>query len=295
MGGCTFEFVSCIITVQSAAWSEGLTGPFVDGAFGRLQRMRLQGVPALITPQWSLDTGFAFPTWLSEHEADAADAMARSRSRIAVIDLPPGVSVDQHANFKGHAQRRHTRIAALGEALPKHRIKQVRKAERLGLVFEPCADDLHRMVDLHQGARKRKGIASDGGALTRLLASLAGDDAVQSHFVCNARGERIAGGIFLRTAADRVVYAFGGADRSSESGLATVLLLHGAMDMARNAGVSRFDFGGSQDAGVDRFYAEFGAEAVTKWRRVIVSPAWKGYWAWRRPDLMVASPVSGPK
>ncbi len=49
--------------------------------------------------------------------------------------------------------------------------------------------------------------------------------------------------------------------------------------------VNCFDFGGSMDPGVDKFYAEFGAEKVVKWRYMRCS-----WWAqpWlrlMRPDL----------
>jgi hypothetical protein len=57
------------------------------------------------------------------------------------------------------------------------------------------------------------------------------------------------------------------------------------MRYAAQEGTMTFDFGGSMDPGVDRFYAEFGAEAVPKIRLVKMAPWWKPIMRWRRPDL----------
>ena len=46
-----------------------------------------------------------------------------------------------------------------------------------------------------------------------------------------------------------------------------------------------FDFGGSTDPGVDRFYAEFGAEKHYRERAVRVDPWAKPWLKWMRPDL----------
>lgn len=279
-----------MINVRSRAWAEGMPGSPVEGDFGRLQLTKHQGMRALITPTWALDTGFEYPLWTRSNELELAQAMRTHKVRIAILDLPAGTEISEEAQFMGHGQHRHTRIASLNVPLPSHRLKQVRKALRMGFQFEDGSKDIDQMVKFHQSARNRKGIPSDSKQLHQLLSALSEHEGVQHHFVRNAIGQRIAGGVFIRTKEDTLLYAFGGAPRSAESGLASVLLLTEAMNKARNSGIAHFDFGGSQDPGVDRFYAEFGAEVVTKWRWVLVSTGWKWFWKWRRPDLF-----SGPK
>jgi hypothetical protein len=85
------------------------------------------------------------------------------------------------------------------------------------------------------------------------------------------------------TTQGRTVYAFGGQKRSSVSGLATVLLIEQGIRDAAAIGNRIFDFGGSSDPGVDRFYAEFGAEKVPRQRAVRM--AW-----WARPWLRLMRP-----
>lgn len=214
--------------------------------------------------------------------------MAESRARLVVVDLPAGVDTTVHLPRLGHFQERHTRRALLSMDLPSTRRKQVRRAVRAGLTFEQDGTDLDRLVALHQGARERKSIPSDGAALGTLLHHLLQEPGTRMHFVRNEEGQRIAGGVFLRTGPGTVLYAFGGAERSEVSGLATVLLLARSMECAANDGAEDFDFGGSQDPGVDRFYAEFGGERIPKWRYVLSAPGWTWWWKWRRPDLFNA-------
>lgn len=277
------------VNVRSAAWLQGMTEPPVEGGFGRLQRMRVQGATALATPAWALDTGFDGQSgWTPAHEAELVAAMRSVGARLAVVDLPAGVTADPGAQWKGWAVTRHTRLADLATSLPKHRSKQVRKARRLGLQSLTDPSALADMVALHQSARARKAIPSDAQELHRLLHALAPAPGTRFAFVQDASGACVAGGVFLLTAPDTVLYAFGGAHRSQHSGLATVLLLAEAMEWARGIGASTFDFGGSQDAGVDRFYKEFGGVYTPKLRWVVAPQPWKWWFRLRRPDLFPA-------
>ena len=273
------------VNACSAAWSEGLKASIERGAFGCLQRLRIQGVRALVTPQWALDAGTPGSRWEAQHEEAVASAMMQARARLAVVDLPAGMIPSQPPPRTGHFQERHTRTVQLAAALPSNRRKQVRRALRAGLTFEKDGTDLDRLVALHQGARERKSIPSDGMALHRLLNRLGDEPSTRMHFVQDASGRRVAGGVFLHTMPGTVLYAFGGAERSELSGLATVLLLARSMECAAAQGATQFDFGGSQDPGVDRFYSEFGGERIPKWRYVRSAPGWAWWWKWRRPDL----------
>ena len=86
----------------------------------------------------------------------------------------------------------------------------------------------------------------------------------------------------------RCIYGFGGQFRTEKRGRssrATVLLIGTAMRHAATHGAKTFDFGGSQDKGVDRFYAEFGAERIPKVRLVRIRGWWTPILRWRRPEL----------
>jgi hypothetical protein len=190
-------------------------------------------------------------------------------------------------------QERHTRWLSLAGGfspaqLPKQRRKQLRFAEaqgwRLGVI-----DDLDVLAGLHSASRNRKGIANDEEKLGTLLHRLSTTDHLTTWGVQDADGTWIAGCGFLPERG-RLVYAFGGASgHSKESAAAVVWLLVRAMSVAADAGYGTFDFGGSMDPGVDRFYKEFGGEKVPKWRAVRVA-RWARPWIrLRRPDLLRGS------
>ena len=81
----------------------------------------------------------------------------------------------------------------------------------------------------------------------------------------------------------RCLYSFGGQKRGANSAIASVAILALAMNEAQDRGATEFDFGGSADPGVDRFYKEFGARSVPKAR--LVKVAW-----WLKPVLRVVRP-----
>jgi lipid II:glycine glycyltransferase (peptidoglycan interpeptide bridge formation enzyme) len=103
-----------------------------------------------------------------------------------------------------------------------------------------------------------------------------------SYVVYDDQNRAIASATFLHNKG-RTVYAFGGQERSNVSALATVLLIQQGIRDAEAVGNDIFDFGGSADEGVDRFYAEFGAHAEPRFRAILV----KG---WAHPWLRVFRP-----
>ena len=82
------------------------------------------------------------------------------------------------------------------------------------------------------------------------------------------------------------LYAFGGQIRGPQSAIASVAMLAKAMDIAIEKGANIFDFGGSEDPGVDRFYKEFGAKRVKKARLIYVVWWLKPIIRFIRPDLI---------
>lgn len=246
-----------------------------------LAHQRVKGIPAAITPPWALETG----------GVDFGNAQALRLSfesaalPLVVCDLPPGVPCDWGKPWI--VQQKHTRWlqAADGQfpSFPKNRSKQVRKALAQGLRLEPSAD-IELLLQLHQQARERKSIPSDAAALERLLTWVLASPHQSSHVVYDNHSRPIASATFLHNNG-RTVYAFGGQKRSKLSALATVLLIQQGIRDAQHVGNSTFDFGGSSDAGVDRFYAEFGAHAEPRFRAILARKWTRPWLRMLRPDL----------
>lgn len=249
-------------------------------AGGPAVRLRVRGIPALVTAPWALHVG---------REQRDLHLWAAAPEPWVVVDAPPLLPRPATVPAGGWFCERHTRMLPLhpeGAAvtLPATRRKQANRAMRLGLNVERGVP-LEEVIRLHTDARHRKGLPTGELALARLLAELARSPWFHTWGVRNETGGWRAAVVCLQERT-RWVYAFGGATRGEHSGLATVALLAAAIDAAAEAGAEWFDFGGSTDPGVDRFYAEFGAQAVPKWRWVR-SAAWALPWMrWWRPDLV---------
>ena len=265
----------CRLTTGNEPW-EGPNGILLSAS-------RIKGIPALITAPWALH---------SEWQGEAIDAVKLALEKqdraLVVLDLPLDASCSWLSPWL--VQEGHTRILNWSseesglKRWPKHRLKQVKKAMTRGIVIE-SSHDVNEMVQLHQMARHRKSIASDEEGLKRLLEHVFKSPHQSSLVARDATGNAIANAIILHNHG-RSIYAFGGQKRSSNSALATVYLLHRAMEIAAEIGQTSFDFGGSRDSGVDRFYAEFGAQKVRRQRAILCRKPQSWWLRLLRPDLM---------
>ena len=249
-------------------------------AGGSLVIGSVKGVPAWHTPPWALEVG-----GLESGDLDTwRQVLEEASIGLVVCDLPPAMDCDWGAPW--HVQQRHTRWLTCDDSgqfppLPKHRAKQARKALTKGITLESTSE-VNTLVSLHQMARDRKSIPSDAQALERLFGWMVQSPHQTSYIARDGDGIPVASATFLHNAG-RTVYAFGGQRRSPISGLATVLLIEQGIRDAAAIGNRIFDFGGSSDPGVDRFYAEFDAEKVPRQRAVRM--AW-----WARPWLRLMRP-----
>ena len=271
---------------MNAAWDRAFDHCLHDRAGRRVSATMRLGIKASTTPPWAQDIGTHF-------NGDALrDVLSRGECPLMVFDLPAGAPPMEALPRYCWALERHTRQCPLDasdpvESWPAHRKKQLRRAEREGLHVSRCQDaDL--LVDLHQAARHRKGLNSDGSALRALLTELLAEPDTQGWIVADSKGQNLAGGVFHGTDDNRLIYGFGGqfrTDNPGESSRASVMMIAAAMRHAAQSGKDTFDFGGSMDPGVDRFYAEFGAEKAAKWK-VIRCALWlRPLLRFVRPDL----------
>ena len=258
-----------------------------------LHTSRLKGlIPITCTPPWALHVA-----WCGEHatQKKLKRALARTHSTISVIDLGPGASSSLTPPKGWHEVPRHTRQLSLDDAfettMPKTRLKQARRFER-----ESGALEVHEgpvgwgeVFNLHRASRDRKGLQAHPEKLEALLERIAPTDWSFAVLARDANGTCIASGGFVILPDQTCVYAFGGQARSQASGRASVAMLLEAMRHAHQRGCKRFDFGGSQDPGVDQFYAEFGSEVVFM-RRWVRAPRWfqwlfpQTWQGWTRPS-----------
>ena len=176
----------------------------------------------------------------------------------------------------------YSNVLDIPTKLPSNRRKQLKKAER-ERIQASVTNDWKGVHQLHNMSRNRKSIQHNTDQLGTLLYAVSKE---KYSFACESRdgdGQIIASGGFIMTSNDTCLYAFGGAIRSKLSGVATVEMINCAMEEAIIRGATFFDFGGSSDAGVDRFYKEFGAKRVSKAR--LIKSAW-----WLKPALRILRP-----
>ena len=270
----------CRLTTSTDPW----IGP--NGLI--MGQVTIKGIRGLITPPWALHTEWEEKG--SDHvtNLDAIrDSLEQQKRPLIVLDFPIGTDCNWNAPWM--VQESHTRILAWKpgdsghEQWPKHRIKQVKKGATKGIRIE-TSNDINEVLALHQMARERKEIPSNSETLKNLLKHILKSTHQSSLIARDEHGSAIANAVILHNKG-RSIYAFGGQKRSSLSALASVMLIHSAIDIARQIGQTSFDFGGSRDPGVDRFYAEFGAKRVIKHRAVLCRKPQAWWLRWVRPDL----------
>ena len=254
-----------------------------------LARFSIRGLNVLATPPWALDCGLSRKISTEDYIALTTNWIARSEV-LKIIDLPPvsdnfsltkaSIKVNTPRTFK--IQWRHTRQIHLVTPLPSNRRKQVNRAEREGISCH-ITKNWSNVLALHNESRIRKEIHSDSFQLSNLLNSVSTMNNSFAVEAVNSEGKCIAAGGFLFVNEDTCLYSFGGQSRSKISGIASVAMLSFAMAEARAQGGMIFDFGGSADPGVDRFYKEFGASRVARARLIYAS------W-WLRPFLRLIRP-----
>lgn len=242
-----------------------------------LAQTRLRGVlPLTFTPPWALHVGLHGEL---ETQRQLMSSCLATPSLLQVLDLGPSAHVSLEAPQGWHEVKRHTRQCTWSEygswGIGKTRHKQAQRflRDEGSVRISHDVEAWHHVHALHVTSRSRKGLAHRGAALSALLNRLAPQSWTFVVLAHNREGECVASGGFVILPNQTCVYAFGGQVRSKVSGRASVAMLLAAMDEAQNRGCSTFDFGGSQDPGVDQFYAEFGASVVPM-RRWIRAPWW---------------------
>jgi len=254
-------------------------------------RISLRGIHTLITPPWALDCGF---TGGIKTYCELNEFWASQPEHIKIIDIPPcsdsdkrltSFAIKNNTSSRFRIQWRHTRQIDLAKKLPSNRSKQVRRATKENIDCR-LVENWNRVSTLHKESRIRKDISLNLEQLDKLLAAISQENYSFAVEAVNENGNCIASGGFIILDPNTCLYAFGGQKRGPQSAIASVAMLAKAMDIAKEKGATIFDFGGSEDPGVDRFYKEFGAERVKKARLIYVVWWLKPILRFIRPDLM---------
>ncbi len=258
-----------------------------SAALSRFSMKGLRGVKILATPPWALDCGLSIDCPSSDFES-LTNTWLQEPEAIKIIDLPPSdlnsSLVKNHTPSGFKIQWRHTRQLDLNTPLPSTRRKQIKRADKAGITCK-IVKCWAGVAKLHAESRSRKNINSNNTQLAKLLEAISHEPFSFAVEATNSDGKCIASGGFIFVSPDICLYSFGGQIRSQHSGIASVSMLSFAMTHALENGATTFDFGGSSDPGVDRFYKEFDAKTVAKAR--LISVAW-----WLRPFIKLLSPFS---
>ena len=240
---------------------------------GRIARF----FPLLSTRPWALHAELTGPPHSQEALRDRLESEA---PMIAVVDLGPEAHAALRAPVGWTEVLRHSRIMPLPAvpqalALPKTREKQERRfLKEGGTVMVDVDHDpatWGAVERLHHASRERKGLHMPTAQLSSLLHRIAKTPWTFASAALDEEGNAMASGGFVVLADGTCVYAFGGQQRGPMSGRASVAMICAAVRQAQSMGCHTFDFGGSQDLGVDRFYKEFGGQAVPR-RRWVKAP-----------------------
>lgn len=263
-----------------------------SGGIALFQSRLKKVLPLACTPPWALHSDVHGSR---EEQQQLRSLLGKQTPLLAVVDLGPR-ALGCLAPPTGWVEvLRHTRQTRLlpGRELPcpNTRLKQEKRFLREGGSVHIASGNPEAWAEvarLHKAARTRKGLAHHAARLEELLQRLASAPWCFTSLAVGPDGSCLASGGFVVLEHGTCVYSFGGQQRSSASGRASVAMLLAAMRHAQELGCERFDFGGSQDPGVDQFYAEFGADVVPM-RRWIKAPWWfpwmfRSTWrVWTRP------------
>ena len=276
----------------SSSWLDNCSdGGFVFNDICGLCKTSLKGIQGVITPPWAIDCGLQLTNYNGDNYSKFIESLSARPEQLLVIDIPPcsedtAISfstavVKQNTPQNFRVQWNHTRILDLPATLPSNRNKQVSKAQREGISCELVSDwsNVHR---LHDHSRKRKDLANNSTQLGKLLNAISSESYSFAIEAKDSSGDCISSGGFV-IENKRCIYSFGGQKRVALSAVATVSMLHFAMEVALTKGAEKFDFGGSSDPGVDRFYKEFGAHQIPKAR--LIRSSW-----WLTPILKTLRP-----
>jgi len=254
-------------------------------------RVSLKGIHTLITPPWALDCGF---TGSIKTYCELNDFWLNQPEYLKVIDLPPcsdiekslsSFAIKNNTSSRFRIKWRHTRQLDLTKKLTSNRGKQVRRAAKEDINCS-LVNNWNMVSSLHKESRLRKEINLNPQQLDKLLAAISQESYSFAVEAVNKNGQCIASGGFIMLDSNTCLYAFGGQKRGPQSAIASVAMLAKAMDIAIEKGANIFDFGGSEDPGVDRFYKEFGAKRVKKARLIYVVWWLKPIIRFIRPDLI---------
>lgn len=152
--------------------------------------------------------------------------------------------------------------AELWQNIQPRRKNAIRKAEK-DLGIEENGMDIPQFVTWHARSfmSKNKTYPYSEHLLNKIILSAKENNAILSYTANDKVGNCLAQ-VCLLYDKNKIYYLLGAAAPDAHNG-ATALMIWKAMLAAQKMGISIFDFEGSMDAGIARFFERFGAEKMT--------------------------------
>ena len=126
--------------------------------------------------------------------------------------------------------------------------------------------DIDILENLHVSTLSNKGLSSTAAKTWfHIDRDIVSNNGCKLLYVINEREEILSGGLFIYDDRD-AYYLLGGTSELGKRSSASSFLLWKAIEFFSQLGVSRFDFEGSENIGVSKFFEQFGSIATPYWK-----------------------------
>ena len=145
----------------------------------------------------------------------------------------------------------------LWQNLSSEKRKSIKKAEKDGLTIEE-SNDKKRIYDLVLKSLTRNEKAKNADIIEKLLRDFANEQNSMA-FISKSNGQDLAAAFCIKYG-DKVMYLFGGFDEQNKHHGAHVSCMWHCILTAKKLGLKYFDFEGSMNQSIERYFREFGGE-----------------------------------
>lgn len=239
---------------------------------------RKAGFRFIITPPWTPDVSLfcvnpaesavSRNSFVKDLVRAMSSYFSSQKASHISLNLPGETTDTQPFLWDGFNSRtRHTYILDLGQSeedlkagLSPEKRKSLSKAEKDGLQIKDCRDrDLLRRLVLQSLSRNEKN--RNEQILSRILETNTGTNTAFA-FAAWA-GETPIAVSFCVINRQKALYLFGGYDSENKHHGAGVACMWKSILEARKRGLKHFDFEGSMDPRIERYFREFGGQLAT--------------------------------
>lgn len=203
------------------------------------------------------------------------------------INLPETIIDTQPFIWKGYTSRgRFSYMINLKNSeeelwnnLSSEKRKSIKKAVKDGLIIEQSTD-YELIYSLIIKSLERNSLSKNREIIKNILFSFA--NAVNSYGFVARRNNHAIGATFCIISRGKAIYLFGGFDADNKHHGAGVSCMWQSILKAKESGLTHFDFEGSMDPKIERYFREFGGELISYFSVLKVSNAVKIFLALKK-------------